>query len=296
MKTNNLVESLGEFHIRAAAYKKPPVSKDVFAISIQPKEDTGVITINQGTAEVEIFGDKTLRQASISVKENGRSVTRFVSTWIMSFSKPTKKEALSRLKVRFPVVMPSKSRWSVEELKLKRGSIKNPSNQQEVRWSVSGKVTATVTRRTVNNFLVGMDETHYFISPLARKATSVAAAHRLLRPLGLRRGSLRQGEWFFESCTAATVKVLDKIASTKAHRIHALQLGKTTHTAQSAIQLQRSKKKITFARGFITDNRSYHHRALFLTSWCRVVRNREAKMKVAREQRKMAARATATFD
>lgn len=48
------------------------------------------------------------------------------------------------------------------------------------------------------HFLVGQDETHYFVCQLPRLVASVADAHEALRPPeAARQGTVRQGEWFF---------------------------------------------------------------------------------------------------
>ncbi|HZU97455.1 MAG TPA: hypothetical protein VFF73_12215 [Planctomycetota bacterium] len=72
----------------------------------------------------------------------------------------------------------------------------------EERWDRTVKRLVTVERWTdpaPRRFLVGMDESHLFVAQLTTRATTVAEAHRGLRPPELkeRPEAARQGEWFF---------------------------------------------------------------------------------------------------
>ncbi len=290
MKTNNLVEALSQFDIRTAAYKKPPVHRDVFALTILPRHKEGVVTINQGLAKTEIFGDKSKRQAAVTVQEKGRIVTRTVNGRFSNRTEePTTDLIFSDAKGRFPVIMPTGSRWTIKDIK-KRSNINGYNGNRD--WNYSAKVTARVAKTTTNHYLIGMDETHHFVAPLPSKAESVKEAHELLRPKRIAKTSLRQGEWFFTPCTEKTCELLE----TKVHLLRTRVLGKTTHSALSCIPLKKDGKTTIYARGYIVDEREGHHRALHLDSWHKVVRNKEATIKVSPEQRKTMARRRQTWD
>jgi hypothetical protein len=312
MKVDNVVKALGRFGIQTAAYKRAPVGQDVFAISIQPRSPEGVVTINHGNAEVEVFGSKRLKQAAISVFEKRRKVTREVSeeyAWNPGATQPTVELQQRILRGKFPVIMPRDTKWTFKDMtcekksrKLQPGYSGGPSRTHTF-WLFKGTVTATVGRSTRNNFLVGMDETHHFISPLPKKATSVKQAHKDLRP-EVKRGSKRQGEWFFEPVSERKlITILNDHADSKLFRRQGrFRLGNTTHIAMTHINLvhrrkgDKRKAKHLYVRGDIIDGRRGHHAVLFLDRWHRVVRNKEGKMKVDAGQREMAQRRSVTWD
>lgn len=326
MKTQNLVSELKKYGIRAANYKRPPTGGDVFALTILPKHKEGVVTVNQGQARVQVYGNKKMRQAAVTVNEPPRVVTKKMSVVIHSKEKPKKHHVLGRMKDSFPVIMPSGTRWSLTNLTLKlrpftdadRNENKSRGfyglSERPPKWDAAGEVTATVGKLTVHHFLIGIDETRNFIAPLSRKATSVMMAHRMLKPVKeMRRSALRQGEWFFIPATRDMVRTLEKIATDQSRRLKTIRLGSTTHTAQTAVSIPgaklRGKKRLKgmrrgirrspatiYARGYITDSRKGHHRSLFLPKWTKVVRNKEAVIKVSPQQRKAVRRRRATWD
>lgn len=285
MKTDNLVKSLQKLGIKSAAYKRPPVNRDVFAISIQPKGHEGLVTINQGLADIEIFGDKRRRQAAITVKEKGRKVTRPVKyDFPIGEERPDDAKVKDMLIRRFPVGMPGNAHWTYKDTKLAavqpvKGAL---SVVGRPYWRVTAIVTARVLTRTVNHFLIGMDEKHYFISPLPKAAKSVDGAHRILRPPGLSKHAVRQGEWFFDPVGAQTERLLNGIVYRDAQRVHEVELKNSTHVAKSAVTI----KNRLFARGYIVDSRSGHHDALFLKTWHGVVRNKEIAIKAGADARR----------
>jgi hypothetical protein len=301
MITKDLVKSLNRLGIASDSYRRPPIGKDVFTISIQPRpkeNKAGIVTVNQGKARVEVFGSKAKKQAVVLVREEGRRVTRSVRTTLpysRHSAKPEREELQSALRSKFNVIMPSEAVWSFADIKIERkkgGGDFRP-------WIVTGKVTARVNKRTYNNLLIGMDETHHFIAPLPKKAISVREAHRLLRP-DVKKSSIRTGEWFFEPCDTKTCAMVDKAAQEKLPRTikrsrgHGYRLGNTTHYA--AVLVTAGTKKQQFARGDIIDGRDGHHALVFLPKWHRVVRNKEGTIKVHKDQRERLQRARQTWD
>lgn len=65
------------------------------------------------------------------------------------------------------------------------------------RHTLSFKRITKITTTTEMCFLIGVDESHYFISQLPKVVKTVKEAHTLLRPKNVPINSLRQGEWFF---------------------------------------------------------------------------------------------------
>lgn len=329
MKTQNMIEELKKVGIRAAAYKRPPIGRGVFAMTILPTHREGVVTVNQGKAVVQVHGNKKLRQAAVSVCEPPRIVTRKVTVSRRYKDRPTLRMATNTLKTNFPVIMPSRVHWSVtnltftmKDLTPREVEINNQRKMQPLYggipggitaitpiWIITGIVTARVGKETVNHFLIGIDETRNFIAPLPRKATSVMMARRMLKPAKeMRRKAVRQGEWFFIPATREMASKLEKIATEQSSKVKSMQLGKTTHTAKSAIVIKGPKPRkrkgkkqgnrplTIYARGYITDARRGHHRSLFLPKWSQVVRNKEAEIKVSPQQQKTARRRRATWD
>lgn len=270
MKTSNLSESLREFGIRAADYKRAPVPKGVFALTMRPTHPEGVITVQHGNAEVEIHGDKRRRQAAVTVRERDRVVTKRVKAYAYGLEyAPGELGAENRLKMAFPVVMPNNVEWSVTDLEVKASA--PPATQHFV---ITGIVTAIVKDETVNHFLIGMDETHHFISPLPEAAKSVEHAHRILRPSRMSKKAKRQGEWFFAPCSPTEVwTVVNKAVKRKNWN-----LGGTTHWADEACFVWGSIHGLNsrmYARGYITDRRTGRHKAMFLKGWHKVLHNNE---------------------
>lgn len=293
MNTTNLVKSLQSFGITAAAYKRPPAGKDTFLISILPKRPAGVIQVHQGLAKVEIHGSKKHRQAVVTVQEQPRVIKRHVKTEIFGtgpagVQPPVDQKIKDALRRNFPIQMPGGPTWSFSGIKSQK---RIPPSGFAGYWEVSGSVTGKAGRRTTSHFLLGVDESHNFIAPLKEKPTSVEHAYRILKP-GLRPGSVRQGEWFFEPLKKDEAARIDKVASADGRKIKQTTLGGTTHRALSTLVVTAAKKRTIYARGYVTDSRHGHHDALFLPSWHRVVRNKEITFK----RSKNAPRRRASFD
>jgi hypothetical protein len=295
----NIIKALKKYNIRVKAYSKPPAGKDVFILNIKHDHPEGTVLINPGNAKITVRGDAKLRQAAITVREQGRVVTRKVSSKHYGRIEPTPEENKRRLINAFPTTMPPGTKWTVKDMKIKRIDTlpegATPEDTRDKRWEVTGIVTARVVRRTVMHFLIGMDETHHFVSPLSKQARSVLHAHRMLLPQAAKRKAAkakRQGEWFFVKPTKEELEEAEKIAQNQ-RRIHECKLGKTTHIAKQAV---RGKKGVIYARGYIVDTRHGHHEHKWLPTWHKVVRNKEAKMKASPEQQQSAQRRRRGWD
>jgi hypothetical protein len=300
MVVKNLAKALSRYDIRTAEYRKPPAGKEVFAITILNRKkhghDRGVVTLNHGQAKVEVFGSRKLRQAAVTVNEKARTITRNVRYNTVDEKRPNQITIEARLKGNFPMAMPKETTWEVRDVEIKRDKLIY-TDPPRYEWKCQGIVTATVPNKSTNHFLIGMDETHHFIAPLPKQAKSVEEAHKLLRG-EVPKGATRQGEWFFLPVTRKMAANLNKIATERSSRIRAMRLGDSTHVAKTAISMPGG---IIYARGYITDNRSGHHRSIFLTSWHRVKHNEETQMQISPAQRqvedaKRAARRFRTWD
>jgi hypothetical protein len=295
MVVKNIAAALKRVGIKTAEYKSPPAGPEVFAITILNRRShghkRGVVTVNHGQAQIEMFGSPSRQQAAVTVREEKRQVVRTVKWKTSAATRPEITRVEAQLKGAFPIGMPSETEWKVEDVTITRGK-EVRYNPGMYHWHCQGKVTATVANRSTNHFLIGMDETHHFISPLPKQATSVAMAHRLLRGKKVKEGTTRQGEWFFVPVDRKTARALDKLAI----KARPQRLGSTTHVAKTAVRLRPGTihgvinpsdprdNDVIYARGFITDNRDGHHRSIFLKSWRRVERNKEVEMRISPAQ------------
>lgn len=155
----------------------------------------------------------------------------------------------------------------------------------EDRYVPHLKRTVKLYRRTtpeLRRFLVGMDEAHLFVAQLTTPATTVAEAHRGLRPKTLeeRPEAFRQGEWFFVPATAAEREEIRKLARVFFRRNERLGGRRTMrgrpHFAEQLVRVQvrddAAIRFVEFARGRV---RHPDHAVLELKEWMRVFVNTE---------------------
>jgi hypothetical protein len=293
----SLVNRLRQAGIRAAEYKRGPFGRDVFALSIQPRHSEGTVTVNQGTAGITVRGDKARRQAVVSVIEKDRVVVRNTAAHFSDRltasvelgDRPSIGEIHRSLRENFTAIMPVGTSWSYGRCSYSSTEQVSYGQQTTYALHVKCKVTARVNNQTTNHFLIGMDETRNFIAALPDKPRSVKHAHKMLRPARLRKDSLRQGEWFFEPIRNAKLKTqLSRFAII----LKPTRLENTTHHAKTAIKYN----GVLYAIGFITDDRRGHHAPTLLKDWHKVVRNKEATIKVSPAQRERVVRMRRTWD
>jgi hypothetical protein len=130
-----------------------------------------------------------------------------------------------------------------------------------------------------HRLLVGMDESHLFICPLAEKAASVDEAHRKLRPPAVRDSGRsvrvrRQGEWFFVpvSRPRELAAIDEAVAAGLVERRAGIRAAGRPHRVDALLRLGLERQQATFARGAV---RHPDHRVLVLRTWHAVHRNTE---------------------
>ena len=122
--------------------------------------------------------------------------------------------------------------------------------------------------------LVGMDESHLFICPLERNASSVREAHRKLAPDGVHRARRlkvrRQGEWFFVPARSRDDRTLLGEAQDlgRIRQNVGLTAGGRPHFVQEHMEIDGD----VFVRGRV---RHPDHKVIVLKDWHRVLRNTE---------------------
>lgn len=266
---SDLVEELQETGINAEDYKRGPLGKSIFTITVRPVSSEGTVKVWQGNAEIEIATSKKFRQAVLAIDEPKRTITRrFTFEGARPVGMKHKQfqavmEARARRNFEVQVRIPSRARISCSFEEVPRTETFNPH--------VIVDVKATVPR-TSQTLLLGMDETYHFIAALPERVTSVADAHKVLKPAAAEKPrTLRQGEWFFVPVSSELNDKLHEYARKhqKAVQYNNLE-ARSTHQAQRLIY--RNK---TYAIGLIMDTRRSHHVPLWLSKWHMVVRNLE---------------------
>jgi hypothetical protein len=166
------------------------------------------------------------------------------------------------------------------EVTVRKSRRANAPDQVRGLSFVKETATAWIFRRwtdpTMRRYLCGMDESHLFIAEFAG-GTTVRDAHRLLKPDAVREAdrsapgrTLRQGEWFFVSPSAAELRLLEhRIAETPhiVRRFTSLGGNGRPHVADQVVRISE-----VYARGRI---RHPDHKTLLLPGWRRVHRNAE---------------------
>jgi hypothetical protein len=135
-------------------------------------------------------------------------------------------------------------------------------------------VIEQLTNDRKRHFLCGMDECHLFIAQLPHPASTVAGAHRVLRPAGLRDERRRQGEWFFVEPAASDLVNIEHVQPMSRHNVgiaeaSGLARAGRPHIADEVIVVLGH----TFVRGAI---RHPDHRTIRFHHWTRAVPNTEA--------------------
>jgi hypothetical protein len=141
------------------------------------------------------------------------------------------------------------------------------------------------TSPTLRKYLMGLDETHYFIAqvPLLGPLNTVKEAHEILRPPQVAyRGKLqesakRQGEWFFVPATVKENRELRERAKTEWMIARNARIEEGTgrpHIADEMQHMTIKKIRVFFVRGKI---KHPDHKTLVLDTWHRVYANRELR-------------------
>jgi len=148
---------------------------------------------------------------------------------------------------------------------------------------------AGATDGSVRKYLMGLDESHYFIAQIPKGGilNKVRDAHKALRPVHLERKSKlkksaeRQGEWFFTPATKSELRKMEKLVKQdwRIFRFHELidkNIGAigTPHEAEFYIEVEIAKEKVPFVKGKIKHS---DHKTLILDGWHRIFLNLEIR-------------------
>jgi hypothetical protein len=286
------IEKMEDAGVAIQAYKRKPafINKDTFVLNNNRREKK--LYIWPGIADIEVATSKRHKQAVLNVTEKARKVTQNYriggdyfgdNTHVKDVAPKVTLRLQQRAEDSFPIVFPDEA-----TVTYKVDSILDVTGDWDRTEQFDVTVTASVSE-TQQAFLVGTDETELFVSMLPKQVKSVADAHEVLKPKGLREGWLRQGEFFFNPPTDAVREKLDKHLA--AHpdvldEVTALQKddgsGWNDDSSHYANTLEYEGK--TYAIGFVTDReftgwgtraKARHHEPLWLNDWYEVLLNRE---------------------
>lgn len=279
--TLTLEEKLAKADLLAVPYARGPAGARPFVISIQEAGGgPGIFRTWQGAAEIEVTPSKKHKQAVLTATELPRSVTRTVEILDWQTGKAIDKISPSMRDTAigsFPTFMGEDVKFTVAD-EISKATKGVDYNGNFTHWRLSIAVTGTAPANE-QTLLVGMDETHYFVSALPEKALTVVEAHELLKPVSAKaEGTKRQGEWFF--IPVKTKKLQDALFA----RLSELNWGSleqdSSHHGNTLIH-----GNATYAIGDVTDGRKGRHKPLVLTEWHRVQRNREVEVASQPRQR-----------
>jgi hypothetical protein len=268
-------------YVRNPIYGTPNTT---FSIAI----DRDVVRVWAGNAKVKVLPDRPLKQAVLQVFEPGRKIQNTFKVDWRTYDNYKSLEDLRRTWTRWDIQrklganMPAGTTYSILAYDRKRDSFVREGDFSADYGTIT--VQGSV-RATHQNFLIGKDEKSQFISALPRKAVSVKDAHDALRPAGVSRNALRQGEWFFVPATQAEKRAIKAAVESRGlrppvvladrwqqprHDVGALE-SESSHHAPAQINLNNR----VYAVGVVYDDRKGHHGSLILPDWHRVIRNRE---------------------
>lgn len=267
-RAEELAKELRSAGMKGIPYKRAPIATEIASLSIEGG-GTGV-RVWPGMAEVTVISDRKRKQAVLRLKEGAREITRTYPVrgkWYDGKEVPDK-EMRADARSTFPVFVP---KMTFKEVKLGEFIKKNSYDR-----NVTVTVIAPATSQT---FLIGIDESSHFISPLKHHVSSVEAAHELLRPSGVPKDALRQGEWFFVPVTPRELAAINKRLenarydgwnpNASGYAVQPLEEGSSHQAPVCRIGTKR------YACGAVTDMRLRRHSPLVLNGWHRIVRNTE---------------------
>lgn len=297
-KLESVLRSAG---MTAQRYARPPVGKSIYTMSTGQKSDKFRFWL--GDAEVTVAVDKNHRQAVLTVHEEERWIEDIV--WGSSSMPRTRILNQATLVPNSDQSLVYKF-FTISIVDFPNFPIRGSTVQAAFEWEgyrVPSRISNPFERRyyhvgdsayqvcqhapeTTTAFLVGIDESSYFISQLPKLVTSVDEAHEVLKPAGLGNNYLRQGEWFFVPVTdSPVVEDLDARLRRSLKRHNSATLG--------GLERRSSHRGITvtayggrYAIGPIVDTRNGHHKRLMLNGWHKVMRNTEVAVKQAAAPKK----------
>lgn len=272
-KGAELVAALDACGIPTTSYKRGPVADEFFGITLDEKRANLRVWMGQGEVS-GLVTDPELKQAVFTIREPARQITRTVQ-YHLGWAGEGSLDEIGRAKRVFPLSMPGTVTWSL--------SNSRHYEQPTGSWPTANRraeLTATIAEETIAHFFVGHDENACFISMLPRGARSPKNAHNILRPEGVTKKAVRQGEWFFEPVddkrnAQLTLSLMTGANATYEGWRHMVELeSRSNHVASHMNRRAYAPDAPTFVIGPIFD-RDRRHTPLFLDRFHQVFRNTE---------------------
>ena len=289
MKREEVISTLEKAGLNISPYRRGPSGSHAFSIAKNQSGDGLKVWVPKD-ADIDVYPDKRKRQAVVSVFEGARQIKNSVRDYISKkqfwdlvggnkcwaqwedLSDEAKEFFEDKMRgVPTNTHVPN-SRFVPNEVELIDDGLYGST-----KFIVRGVSHA---RRSRHNFLIGGDEDKHFVSVLRKRVYSVDEAHAELRPKGISKNAVRQGEWFFDPVTKKKERELKKLAKTKLFKYGALEgEGSWPYYNRSSHRAMRLRDgKDTYVYGPVVDVRKGYHAPLLLDGFYRVVRNREVKV------------------
>jgi hypothetical protein len=257
-------------------YKRSPGSAGEAVLAVS----NDIIYFWPGDAEVDLVEtDGDVRQALLRVTEDARVLTRTYQVWTYDGLRPRPEI----VRGNFPVSLPTTAKYKVVTAERQPAQTSTYAyDRTACYWEF--KVEATVPETSIT-FLLGYDEQHQFVCALPGHPSNMRAAHKSLRPSGLSRGTVRQGEWFFDPAVdgemqeSLSLALNRKIAKDWSNGFTPLNVNSNGHRGLNVHQDGQQ-----YAIGAIVDTRG-RHAPLVLARWHKVVRNLEQQVDERRRSR-----------
>jgi hypothetical protein len=291
----DIVKTMRKAGINIQSYKRSPTSGSEFVIAGNGLS-TKLYLWATDKVVAEVYPDRQQKQAVLYIEEPARKVNlgpRVYYTELKFSEETTAKDLAKTLEkvtrkhvtrtaqslfpgTNFTVDFNNSSTILSFETQANR-LIKGPKSKntyQRVRIEYSCTANLEATKLTL---LVGVDETAHFICALPKKVKSVKAAHEALRPKGVPRNALRQGEWFFVPVTKKERKAIEEHILKDPYRVGRGSLESfSSHEASAIVFLDRNKKnEVRYVNISVYDARPNRHKAILLNDWHKIVRNNE---------------------
>lgn len=299
LKSQEVADVVETSGATASGYARSPVSGANFIANIHRQELKFWVGKD---AEAEVLPDKSHTQAVLNVVEPEREMTnhRLGTIYLDPTSKTAKDWDMDKL-LKTATKDARRSNSIVSPVAGAKGSVEMLTDASQLEKNVleafgvkkKSDVLSEVYGRHVSfevldkmavpessmSLLVGIDEIAHFICALPKSANSVDDAHELLRPRNVKKGTPRQGEFFFKPVTDRILARLEKafLEGRGLKWNEPLEMRGWVPSTHRGDLVLRSNGK-SYVKGAIRDGREGRHEPLMLDTWHEVVRNREIEM------------------
>lgn len=266
-----LAKDLNKARMQATPYKTGPMGSRLLAFRVPDNGKS--VRVWAGGADVGVMDrDTQHRQALVFADEASRDVGRTYTLDMYQGNRGDDGKYSRRIiertaRAQFPIWVPGRPKFRLDSWEVTGEHAGHWGNLGYDRVRVHGTMTVGATESTM---LVGLDETAHFVCALPSRVDTVQDAHELLRPAGVPKGSLRQGEWFLVPATKAEVEeIIENLGPST--RIGRSMERESSHRAL----VVKTANGDRFTIGEVSDDRTGRHKSLHLDRWHKIIRNTE---------------------